>query len=482
MKIAKNFFIFIFSCIFVVFYFQFRSYADYGSFYGFDFDVKSEAVYLVNEDTGKLIYSKNEDKKIPAGAIVKLMTVILILDSVEPNSLDDFLNLKVRANGEIFDRLYGKSASNADIQKGEEVTVKDLLYASIMASACEATMMLVDFAIENSPQIFGNSVDEFVEKMQNKAKSIGLKNTKFIDPDGLDVSINQHTTAKDVYILTNYCMRNSLFKKIATTSIYRMAPTNKHSNSRNIIHSNYMTNVGVGGKRYFDKRVSGIKTGGYFDDKGNDFYNLVSMAKDETFTYVLVVLGAPKTREENSAFVDSNNFYNFVFKNLSCATLAVPFEKVIPSNVKVKLGKGTDNLLLTTKEQLVVIWPKNVDVSAAFFDTSDLPKELFAPIKKGQVIGKVHLKLAGQNIATVDAIAGQEIGLDLIAFLYVCVSKFFKYLWIFVVLILVLCLILWFITRNRLNNVKKIKRKIKFKKRAKKHPKFNDRWFFIRTL
>ena len=93
MKVTKIFFIF--SLIFFVWCLKFKVYADYGEFYGFDFDIKSEAVYLVNEDTGKLIYAKNEDRKIPAGAIVKLMTVILILESMESKYLDDFLNLKV---------------------------------------------------------------------------------------------------------------------------------------------------------------------------------------------------------------------------------------------------------------------------------------------------------------------------------------------------------------------------------------------------
>lgn len=477
MKSSKNFYIIFFSVTVVLLFSKLSITADYGNFYGFDFDVKSQAVYLVNEDTGKLIYAKNENVKIPAGALVKLMSVILILDSVDSKNMDEFLNLKITAKGEIFDRLYGTNSSNADIRKGEEVLVKDLLYASVIASASEATMMLVNFMIENNPAIFGENIDEFVEKMQKKADDLGLTNTQFTDPDGLDTSISQHMSARDVYVLTNYCMRNPIFKKIATTSVYSMAPTNLHQNSRTIIHSNYMTNVGVGGKRYFDKRVSGLKTGAFFDDEGNNFYNLVSLASDENFTYTLVTLGSLKTREENVAFVDSNHFYDFVFKNLSCVTLAVPFEKVIPSNVKVKLGKGTDNLVLTTKKQVVVIWPKNVDVSSVFFDTSNLPPDVFAPVKKGQVIGKVNLKLAGQVLATVDAVAGQDVELDLIAFLCVCVAKFFKYLWLIVILVLVLILILWFVTRKRLSNLNRINRQIKFKRRGKNYPKFNDRWF-----
>ncbi len=462
MKITKNLYIhitvlFTLMCAFFIFFVGLPVFAndEDSNIYGFDFAVSSDAIYFINVDTGTVIFEKNKNKKIPAAALVKMMTISLILESISPDEFDEVLGQELVAKQEIFDRLYRKEAANSDIRNGEKVCIRDLIYASILRSACEATMMLVE-------HFSGGDVDGFVKKMNLKAKEIGLKNTNFTDPDGLDVEA-QFTTAYDAYLLTKHCFKNQFFAKVATTSSYEMQPTNKHEKSRTIIHSNYMTNIGLGGKQYYDKRVQGIKTGAFAN-----FYNLISMAKNETYTYMLVVLGAPKNAGENGAFADSNNFYNFAFKNLKFETVSVPGEKFIPNHVKVNLGQSTDNLVLTTKNQVTLLLPKSIDSSTIFWDTSNLPKEVLAPIKKGRKIGTVNLKLAGKTIATVETVACENVELDFLAFIYVCIVKVFKYLWIVVLVVVLFFLILWFIEKNNSNKRLNFGRKIKFKKRNRK--------------
>ena len=463
MQIIKFFFIkaaCLFFSMLLVLIFSVSSIAD--NFYKFDVDVKSKAVYFVNEDTGTVVYDKNPDEKVPSAALVKLMTVSLILDNVPSEEMDDFLGTKIEATGEIFDRLFRKKASNVDIRKGEEVPVIDLLYASILASACEATMMLVDHVTKTWPKIFGRNVDEFVDFMNSKKlhEAIGLKNTNFTDPDGLD-DVEQQTTARDAYKLTKHCLKNALLKKIATTSTYKMAATGFHPNPRDIIHTNHMTNIGVGGRRYYDKRVLGLKTGAY-----DDYFNLISSAHDDSYTYILVVLGAPKTKGENSAFVDSNNLYDYAFKNLKFETVSIPGEKLIPNNVKVKLGKGTDNLVLTSRRQITLLLPKAIDRSTIFWDTSQLPKEVWAPLRKGQVVGQVNLKLANKVVDSIDAVVCEDVPLDFIAAVYSCMVQLFKYLWLIILLVVVLLIFLWFVSRSSFVRRRKNKRRIKFKKRG----------------
>lgn len=473
MKKYKNLVIGLTNLIFLVCLcscFKVNSFAE--NIYGFDFDVKSEAVYFVNEDTGTVVYEKNKNKKIPAAALVKLMTISLILDNISSQQMNQFLNTKIEATGEVFDRLYRKNASNVDIRKGEEVLVKDLLYASILASASEATMILVDYVTKTWPEIFGSDIEGFVALMNSKQvhKQIGLQNTNFTDPDGLDDS-EQKTTALDAYLLIRHCLKNPLFEKIATTSTYKMAATNFHSQPRDIIHSNHMTNIGVGGRRYYDKRVLGLKTGAY-----DNYFNLISEAHDETYNYTLVVLGAPKSKSENSAFVDSNNFYDYAFKNLKFETISIPGEKIIPNSVKVKLGKDTDSLVLTTKQQVTLLLPKAIDNSTIFWDTSELPAEIFAPIKKGKVIGKVKLKLANKVIYVSEAVVWEDVRLDFVAAIYVCMKKLFKYLWLVFLLLVVLLIILWLLNRSQFVNKRRMKRRIKFQKYDKKKLKKKNIW------
>lgn len=458
----------LFSFFCVLLFFSSSAFAD--NIYGFNDELQSEAVLFVNEDTKNIVFEKNSKMQFPSAALVKIMTIILILERINPNEMEQFLNTKIEASGEIFDRLFRKNASNVDIRKGEEVPVIDLLYASILASASEATMMLVDYVTKTWPETFGRSVDAFVDLMNSKDlhKKIGLTDTNFTDPDGLDDS-GQKTTANDAYRLITYCLKNPLFEKIATTPIYKMAATDFHSQPRDIIHSNHMTNIGVGGRRYYDKRVLGLKTGAY-DDK----FNLISMAKDETYKYILIVLGAPRTKSENAAFVDSNKLYDYAFKNLKLETIAVPGETIIPNEIKVDLGQGTDNLVLTVKRQVTLLLPRTMDRSNIFCDTSALPKRVCAPKKKGQVMGPVKFMIANRVVATAEAMVCEDLHLDLVAAVYVCGLKLFKYSWLIVLIIIALLGALWFLKSSNFAK-RRGKRKIKFKKSGRKNRAHHNR-------
>lgn len=412
-------------------------------------DINSDAVYFVNTDTNNVVYEKNSDKQIVPASLVKMMTVIIALETADEGNMDSFLNQTVNAKRYIFDRLYGLNASTADIRPDENLPMKDVLYAAMLPSACEATMILADY-------VDGEDTNAFVDKMNNKAKEIGMDNTIFVDPDGLDEA-KQRSTAKDMYKLTEYCMQNETFKEIATSQQYIMSATNKHAETRRVQHTNHMTSKFLGGS-YYDKRVKGIKTGTAAGIK-----NLISEAEDENYHYILVTLGAPDNGK-NLNYADHQNIYEWAFSTLRFVTVGKPSEKIIPNNIKVNFGKKTDSIILTPKNSVVELIPKSIDPSAVIWDTSSLPKELNAPVKKGDVIGKVSIKLSGTELGQVEVVADKDIKINLVSF----ISYYFKkvitsYIFWIIILIFVILLILYIYIIKK-HTTKSIKRKYKNKR------------------
>ncbi len=443
MKFAKNISILFFLPLLFMF-FNITTKAVKNPF-GLDVDIESDAIYFVNEDTNTIIYEKNKDLKIPCSALAKMMTTILILESKEcTENPKKFLNKKITASPEIFDRLYLKGASNANLRKGETITVKDALFATMIQSACDATMMLVEmFCKQNT--------EEFVEMMNKKAKELNMKSTNFVDPDGLDTS-SQQTTAYDMYLLTKYCMKNSLFKKIATTTTYEIPPTNIHQNPTKLIHTNKMLSKFLGGKNY-DSRVKGIKTA-KIDDKDN----LVTMAQEKSYNYTLIILGAPKINNESVVYKEAKSLYDWAFKNLKLEIVAAPGEKTVPNNIQVNMSKNSAGIVLTPKDQVTILIPSNVDKSTIYWDLSNLPKTLDAPIKKGTEIGEVKLKLSDQEIGRVTVAAAKDVKADIPAFISNMIVKILTSIWFILSAIIVITVVLWFFINNKFKP-KKIKKK-----------------------
>lgn len=137
------------------------------------FSVTAEAAYVANTDTGLVVYEKNSETPMAAASLTKLMTMILMLESYQ----DQLDTISITAPGYIYDYLYGKNASTADIWKGETHTLRSLLYAMLLPSANEAAYIVADY-------MSGSSIDNFVAMMNDEAARIGCTGTTFTDPCG----------------------------------------------------------------------------------------------------------------------------------------------------------------------------------------------------------------------------------------------------------------------------------------------------------
>ena len=139
------------------------------------YDVKAAAAYIVNLDTNLIVYDHNSEESLAAASLTKLMTVGLMLDQYQ-DQLDEVSCTSPRY---IYDYLYGRNASSADIRSGETVTMRQLLYAMMLPSGNEAAYIVADY-------MGSGSVANFVSMMNNQAAKLGCTATHFTDPCGLN--------------------------------------------------------------------------------------------------------------------------------------------------------------------------------------------------------------------------------------------------------------------------------------------------------
>ncbi|MDK2802805.1 MAG: D-alanyl-D-alanine carboxypeptidase [Oscillospiraceae bacterium] len=405
--------------------------------------VNSESVYMVNTDSETVIYEKNPNKKIAPASLVKIMTAILTIENIE-----DIQNTKIESKGYIYDEFVNINISNADIKRGEIITVEDLLYALVLQSAGEAASILADYIGEGS-------IDKFVSMMNDKAKELGAMDTNFTNPHGLDDK-DQYTTAKDMYTISKYAMKNPIFNKISTTNRYEMKPTNKHQTPRYVVHTNLMIDKNRGGKYYYSY-AKGIKTG--TTDKAGR--NLISTASKNGYNYMLVTMGGPmydssgKKFTDNYAFIDGINLYNWAFDNFI-------FKKIVGKNtsvdeIKLKLSFKRNHILLSSKEDFYHLMDKNIDMDK-IEKKIEKPNYIKAPIKVNDVIGKVIFSYEGNQLGEVDLISTEDVSKNLLLEWFNIIDTILSYSIVQIILIIILFyFIFMFIKKKNMKKYKKIK-------------------------
>lgn len=172
-------------------------------------ETSATSAILMDMDGGRILYAKDIQNKRTVASISKIMTAIV---AIENKDIKD----KVTVGSEI-EKAYG---SGIYIQQGEILTLEDLLYGLLLRSGNDAALSIANYV--------GGSVDQFVALMNQKAKDLGMKNSVFHNPSGLDQEDGNFSTAYDMAILTSYAYKNEIFRKIIGTKSYKLT-TNKNT-------------------------------------------------------------------------------------------------------------------------------------------------------------------------------------------------------------------------------------------------------------
>ena len=314
----------------------------------------SKSAILLETSTGKIIYENNANEKLPPASMTKIMSMLLIMEAIDSGKLsleDDVL---------ISENAADMGGSQVFIEAGETYKVKDLLKGIAIASGNDAVVAMAEKV--------GGTVENFVKMMNDKVKQLGLKNTVFINPHGLDAE-GHYSSAYDMAMIAKELLKHE--KILEFTSIYEDYLQKPDGSSTWLVNTNRLV-------RFYDG-VDGLKTGFTSTAK----YCITTTAKKNNMRLVSVVMGV-ETSDLRSK--DTTNLLNYGF-NTYKLDMIMKKNKIL-GNVKVEKGK-TDNIDLTLKEDATLLKKIN-DQDVDYFVNLKVDK-VIAPAKVGDVVGSAEI-------------------------------------------------------------------------------------------
>ena len=403
------------------------------------FNITAKAGLLASMDTGEILYSNNADEKMYPASLTKIMTVILMLESEKYDPAG-----KIAMTKEVQRLVSGTGSAVSNLQIGEEITQLDLVYTVLMSSFGDCAYLAAIY--------YGGSVEGFVDMMNAKARELGLTGTHYMNPVGLHDEQN-YTTARDVYTLFSYALKNDTFKTVCGAPRYTIEATNM-SGSRILSTTNFMIDNNT---NYFYQYAKGGKTG-YTDEAGRC---LASFASYNGYTYLCVLMNCPPKGEKRYEFVESTELYRWAFNSFSFKEVANSTDPVC--EMPVELSLDTDFVSLYFEKPFITILPNEADDSTIVVKTHLNAESVEAPVKKGEVMGTAEVIYAEQVIGKVNLVAGDNVKASRLLIGLKYVKSFFGSVYMKIVYALIALAILIFILMViRLNLARIKKRRVKY--------------------
>ena len=211
--------------------------------------LNSKSILLLDRDSGKVLYSRNPDKKMEPASLTKIVTCLIAVEAIEAGTISE--DEKVEASKHCMDGLDEESSSTG-IVPGERLTMKDLLYCALLGSAGEACNIIAE-------SLAGN-ISDFVEAMNERVLDLGCTGTHFVNTHGMPAN-DHYSTASDMMLISAEAMSHPLFAEICNTVSYTVPSTNK-SDERIVYNSNALIcSQGIYGGNFLYSYAAGIKTG-----------------------------------------------------------------------------------------------------------------------------------------------------------------------------------------------------------------------------
>ncbi|ASB61438.1 D-alanyl-D-alanine carboxypeptidase [Bacillus sp. A053] len=324
---------------------------------------EAKSAVLIERDTGKVLYNKNSNERLAPASMTKIMTMLLIMEALDKGKIK--MSDKVRTS----EHAASMGGSQIFLEPGEEMTVKEMLKGIAIASGNDASVAMAEF--------ISGSEEEFVQKMNKKAKELGLKNTAFKNPTGLTEE-GHYSSAYDMAIMAKELLKyESITKFTGTYEDYLRENTDKKFW---LVNTNRLIKFYPG--------VDGVKTG----YTGEAKYCLTASAKKGNMRAIAVVFGASTPKERNAQVT---KMLDFAFSQYETHPLYKRNETV----AKVKVKKGKQKLIeLTTSEPISILTKKGEDMNNVKKEIK-MKDNISAPIQKGQELGTLVLKKDGEVLA-----------------------------------------------------------------------------------
>lgn len=321
-------------------------------------------LYNLNED--KILFSKNSQEKVQIASLTKIMTAIVAIENIEE------LNQKTIISKEAFIGLDGYAKAGFEI--GQTVTYEDLLYGLLLPSGAECANAL-------ALSVSGN-IEDFVKLMNEKAQELGLENTSFSNPIGMD-DINNYSTVEEVAEMLKYALKNEKFHKIFTAKEYTATTGLKLEATIKERAQKYQLDA---------SNIIGSKTG-FTDEAG---FCLASIASINNVDYLLVTTNADTKMPYQ--VIDAVNVYNHYSKNYS-------YKKILNYNqyltsLEIKDSKQKEYKIYSENDKYLYL-NNEVNIQDLTYEYEGI-KTITKTIKKNEYLGKIIVKYQDETIFTYD--------------------------------------------------------------------------------
>lgn len=332
----------------------------------------AKSAIMIEASTGKVIYEKNADEQLAMASMTKMMTLLLIMENIENGNLkwDEMVTASANAAS--------MGGSQIFLEVGEQMSVEDLVKGICIGSGNDAAVAMAER--------IGGTEANFVKMMNDKAKELGLQNTSFQNACGLDTD-NHYSSARDMSIIAKELVKHD--KILEYTGTYEDYLRKNTDNSFWLVNTNKLV-------RYY-QGVDGLKTG-YTSEAG---YCITTTAKRNGMRLITVVMGEPTSAIRNS---ETTTMLDYGFNTYQIDTILS--KDTIISKEEVDLGEE-NTVEVTPKEDITIL---NTKIGTKRNVTYELDLDnIKAPLKKGDVVGKINVIEDNQTIMTIDAIVNKDI-------------------------------------------------------------------------
>lgn len=344
----------------------------------------SKSAILIERSTGQVLYEYNADEVLPPASITKIMTMLLVCEALDSHKIT--LDTQVICS----DHAASMGGSQIWLEPGESMIVNDLLKAVAVGSANDASVALAEAV--------AGSEEAFVQMMNNKAKTLKMTNTCFVNACGLDES-GHYSTARDIAIMSAELLRHDIIRNY--TKIWMDSLRNGETE---LVNTNKLVR--------FYKDCTGLKTG----TTNGAGHCLSASAMRDNMELIAVVLGA---KSSNERFSDAKKLLEHGFANFKIVTPMLDKSKIGEMSVE---GGQMDKVKLSHEKLGSILQNKGDGDVMLEIKKKECVK---APVKRGQVLGKIIIRCGEKKIDELKICAAQDVEKKNFPFMFLQMLKSF---------------------------------------------------------
>lgn len=333
-------------------------------------ELTAKSALLMEASTGKILFEKASHDRLPPASVTKIMTMLLVMEALDNGqcTLEDSVRTSALAAS--------MGGSQVFLEENEEMSVHDMLKAVAVASGNDAAVALSEF--------IAGSHENFVAKMNERAKQLGMNDTTFVNCNGLD-DPNHLTSAHDIALMSQELLRHP--RIFDYTGIWM---DSLRDGSFGLVNTNKMIR--------FYSGATGLKTG----STSVAGFCVSATARRDDMDLIAVIMGAPTSKER---FADATKLLDYGFANYAISKSLVSEEELPPLPVEkgvqpfVEIGVSQDFNILLEKSKISSI-EKNIT----------LPSSVSAPLRQNDKVGEVEFFIDGASIGKADIVAKSDVG------------------------------------------------------------------------